>query len=349
VGRQQHSSSGEPRALVEDEWGHEYGDELWLVLNGSVVIVKRPPREHDRVSARFKWGDKGLAGKYASQKFREDPRKLLFSQDAPRWGHVCEVRPTMRTCLVSHQEPVFGKSDRCLGPATGAGGDHGIAKMWKRREISASSCYDRSHELPPRPYYACLKRPGVRACVRADQHGKPSYTREQLEHVVEYRLAELVVDSRAAPRYQVVGELGQVVHLRKHPTPEYGPDNSEGVVDVGDWLYEKGTVADRPRVSSASRPGRFIEFIKVQGVESKTRRAIEGYIIEKEGASGGPGAPEIDYRGLAIVNHGHGADDSVEQPEHRLDCDVHVEDGLVGEALPSCQTVHHEETRIGPF
>eukprot|EP01047_Picozoa_sp_COSAG01_P074351 COSAG01_NODE_12401_length_1746_cov_2.282939_1_plen_191_part_00 len=187
----------------------------------------------------------------------------------------------------------------------------------------------------------------MRACVRADQHDKPSYTREHLERVVEYRLAELVVDSRAAPRYQVVGELGQALHLRKHPTPEYGPDNSVGVVDVGDWLYEKGTVAERRRVSSASRPGHLVEFIKVQGVESKTRRAIEGYIIEKEGASGGgPGAPEIDCRGPEIGCRGHGADYSVEQPGHRLDCDVHVEDGSVGEALPSCQTVHHEENRV---
>jgi hypothetical protein len=41
---------------------------------------------------------------------------------------------------------------RCWPPDTGAGGDHGIAKMWNRREISASSDCDRSHYLHPHPY-----------------------------------------------------------------------------------------------------------------------------------------------------------------------------------------------------
>jgi hypothetical protein len=43
--------------------------------------------------------------------------------------------------------------------STGAGGDNGIAKMWNRREISVSSCYDQSHDLHPHPYTraaACL-------------------------------------------------------------------------------------------------------------------------------------------------------------------------------------------------
>eukprot|EP01047_Picozoa_sp_COSAG01_P077342 COSAG01_NODE_13897_length_1520_cov_1.921182_2_plen_241_part_00 len=35
--------------------------------------------------------------------------------------------------------------------STGAGGDNRVAKMWKRRGISASSGYDRSHDLPPAP------------------------------------------------------------------------------------------------------------------------------------------------------------------------------------------------------
>eukprot|EP01049_Picozoa_sp_SAG25_P008557 SAG25_NODE_782_length_5356_cov_9.982880_6_plen_206_part_00 len=35
--------------------------------------------------------------------------------------------------------------------STGAGGDNRVAKMWKRRGISASSGYDRSHDLPPHP------------------------------------------------------------------------------------------------------------------------------------------------------------------------------------------------------
>jgi hypothetical protein len=36
----------------------------------------------------------------------------------------------------------------------GAGGDNGIAKMWIRREISASSDDDQSHYLHPHPYGA---------------------------------------------------------------------------------------------------------------------------------------------------------------------------------------------------
>jgi hypothetical protein len=44
----------------------------------------------------------------------------------------------------------------CLGPsaqarATGAGGDHGIAKVWTRREISATAYYDQSHDLHSHP------------------------------------------------------------------------------------------------------------------------------------------------------------------------------------------------------
>jgi hypothetical protein len=38
--------------------------------------------------------------------------------------------------------------------ATGAGGDNRLAKMWNRREISASSCDHRSHDLHPHPYAA---------------------------------------------------------------------------------------------------------------------------------------------------------------------------------------------------
>jgi hypothetical protein len=36
-------------------------------------------------------------------------------------------------------------------PSTGAGGDHGIAKLQKRRAISVGSYYDPSHDLPPHP------------------------------------------------------------------------------------------------------------------------------------------------------------------------------------------------------
>jgi hypothetical protein len=41
---------------------------------------------------------------------------------------------------------------RHVSESTGAGGDHGIAKMENRREISASSYYDQSHYLPPHPH-----------------------------------------------------------------------------------------------------------------------------------------------------------------------------------------------------
>jgi hypothetical protein len=40
----------------------------------------------------------------------------------------------------------------------GAGGDHGIATMWNRREISASSYDDRSHIISPRPRRGGLDR-----------------------------------------------------------------------------------------------------------------------------------------------------------------------------------------------
>jgi hypothetical protein len=42
----------------------------------------------------------------------------------------------------------------CAGRHTGAGagGENGIAKMWNRRDISASSYYDQSHHLHPHPY-----------------------------------------------------------------------------------------------------------------------------------------------------------------------------------------------------
>jgi hypothetical protein len=44
---------------------------------------------------------------------------------------------------------------------TAAGGDNGIAEMWKRREISVSSCYDQSHYLPPQPYLECIQDRGA--------------------------------------------------------------------------------------------------------------------------------------------------------------------------------------------
>jgi hypothetical protein len=113
VGRM-HYNEIKPTAAMDDDWGYEYGDEMWLVLNGSVVIMKRPPREYDRVSARFKWNEKNPNDKYASHKFRENPKKLLFSPNPPRWGCVYEVKPAMRTCMVSHEEPSYGKSAALL-------------------------------------------------------------------------------------------------------------------------------------------------------------------------------------------------------------------------------------------
>jgi hypothetical protein len=44
--------------------------------------------------------------------------------------------------------------DRKSATSTGAGGDNGIAKMWNRRDISASFSYDQSHYLHPHPYAA---------------------------------------------------------------------------------------------------------------------------------------------------------------------------------------------------
>jgi hypothetical protein len=39
----------------------------------------------------------------------------------------------------------------CCMIRTGAGGDNGIAKLWNRRELSASSDDDQSHYLHPHP------------------------------------------------------------------------------------------------------------------------------------------------------------------------------------------------------
>jgi hypothetical protein len=166
----------------------------------------------------------------------------------------------------------------------------------------------------------------VHACV--DKDGKPSYSKDQQKRGVEYRLAELLVVSRAAPVFQVVGELGVTMHLRRNPTHDYGERNSAGVVDVGTWLHERGTLADRKRVPSASNPEHFTEFIKVDAMEFRTGRVIEGY-IEQEPS---PGTSKQMFTG-----------DPADQPDHRHDCDVHVEDGSVGEAISTCRTVHHED------
>jgi hypothetical protein len=60
------------------------------------------------------------------------------------------------TCLLkrSTEMPPSWRAEALLAPAalatvTGAGGDNGIAKMWNRRGISASSYYDQSHYLHP--------------------------------------------------------------------------------------------------------------------------------------------------------------------------------------------------------
>lgn len=49
--------------------------------------------------------------------------------------------------------PARRKTRRCVvRDTTGAGRAHGIAKIWKRREISGGSYYDQSHDRPPHPY-----------------------------------------------------------------------------------------------------------------------------------------------------------------------------------------------------
>jgi hypothetical protein len=54
--------------------------------------------------------------------------------------------------LVAAPEPGSDDQEEAMGgcgPCTGAGGDHGIANMWNRREISVSSYDDQSHYLHP--------------------------------------------------------------------------------------------------------------------------------------------------------------------------------------------------------
>jgi hypothetical protein len=54
--------------------------------------------------------------------------------------------------LVAAPEPGSDDHEEAMGvcgPCTGAGGDHGIANMWNRREISVRSYDDQSHHLHP--------------------------------------------------------------------------------------------------------------------------------------------------------------------------------------------------------
>jgi hypothetical protein len=63
---------------------------------------------------------------------------------------VDSIEPVCLGALVNLAEAQDART--CASAATGAGGDNGIAKLWNRREISASSDDDQSHYLHPHPY-----------------------------------------------------------------------------------------------------------------------------------------------------------------------------------------------------
>jgi hypothetical protein len=79
---------------------------------------------------------------------------MYSADDAKDIGLVTKVLPHEE--LMPHVQGIAGN--------TGAGGDHGIAKMENRREISVSSYYDQSHYLHPHPQAELVDG---RACNRS--------------------------------------------------------------------------------------------------------------------------------------------------------------------------------------
>ena len=79
-------------------FGNFYGDEMWLVLTGTVVVIKSLPRDNDVVKARFKWGKK------LSVKGR-----CLCHESNPKGTVVAgSINKTERTCVVENEQ--YGKS-----------------------------------------------------------------------------------------------------------------------------------------------------------------------------------------------------------------------------------------------
>jgi hypothetical protein len=72
---------------------------------------------------------------------------------------------TMDTMDTMGAAPAWWRVTTYPRPATGAGGDNGIAKIQKRREISVDSYYDRPHYLPPHPYMIYVPWAGAVALV----------------------------------------------------------------------------------------------------------------------------------------------------------------------------------------
>jgi hypothetical protein len=88
------------------------------------------------------------AGRGGARERRAGPRAR-----AQKHGAFLSVGRGVRCQLGGARTPTGPGSARgaCGSHATGAGGDHGIAKLWNRRELSVSSDSDRSHYLHPHP------------------------------------------------------------------------------------------------------------------------------------------------------------------------------------------------------
>jgi hypothetical protein len=84
----------------------------------------------------------------------------------PRRPNSCCLSARWSACRPAHAQP-HPRSVRARGVSTGAGGGNGIAQMWNRREISASSYEDQSHDLHPHPYV-------MRVCAARRSARRPS-------------------------------------------------------------------------------------------------------------------------------------------------------------------------------
>jgi hypothetical protein len=76
-----------------------------------------------------------------------------------------QAAAALREALGRVRQPGIASNQRPteLSCDTGAGGDHGITKMWNRREFSVSSDDDQSHYLHPHLYHGVCARAGVAA------------------------------------------------------------------------------------------------------------------------------------------------------------------------------------------